>query len=161
VNRTVAYRAEPGTPIAPSVIPDDPPPAALAALSASSEKAAVQRATLNGDPNGITRESLNRSVQGAMGALAGCFASTTQDPTIAVSFEADPSGKPSLVRISGAPPDAEHCVREVVQNIRFPAFDGKAVPVDLPLSFHRVARPEQASQPAQAAPAGPSLFLQP
>jgi len=161
VNRTVAYRAEPGTPIAPSAIPDDPPPAALAALSASSEKAAVQRATLNGDPNGITRESLNRSVQGAMGALAGCFASTTQDPTIAVSFEADPSGKPSLVRISGAPPDAEHCVREVVQNIRFPAFDGKAVPVDLPLSFHRVARPEQANQPEQAAPAGPSLFLQP
>jgi hypothetical protein len=96
-----------------------------------------------------------------MGALAGCFASTTQDPTIAVSFEADPSGKPSLVRISGAPPDAEHCVREVVQNIRFPAFDGKAVPVDLPLSFHRVARPEQANQPEQAAPAGPSLFLQP
>jgi hypothetical protein len=158
--KSVAYRAEPGTPIAPSVIPDEPPPTALAAPSASSDKAAVQRATLNGDPNGITRETLNRSVQGAMGALAGCFASMTQDPTVAVSFEADPSGKPSLVRISGAPPDSEHCVRQVVQGIRFPAFDGKAVQVDLPLSFHRVASPTQVNQPAQA-PTGPSLFLQP
>ena len=160
-NKTVAYRAEPGTPIAPSVIPDDPPPAAFVAPSASSDKAAVQRATLNGDPNGITRETLNHSVQGAMGALAACFASMTQDPMVAVSFEADPSGKPSLVRISGAPSDAEHCVREAVQNIRFPAFDGKAVQVDLPLSFHRVPRPAPANQPTQAAPAAPSLFLQP
>jgi hypothetical protein len=96
-----------------------------------------------------------------MGALAGCFASMTQDPMVAVSFEADPSGKPSLVRISGAPPEAEHCVRDVVQNIRFPAFDGKAVQVDLPLSFHRVTGPQQAAQPAQAAPTGPPLFLQP
>jgi hypothetical protein len=158
--RNVAYRAEPGTPIAPSIIPDDSPPTALAAPSSSSGKAAVQTATLNGNANGITRETLNRSVQGAMGAMAACFTSMTQDPTVAVSFEADPSGKPSLVRISGAPPDAEHCVREVVQSIRFPAFDGKAVQVDLPLSFHRVVRAEQANQPAQE-PTGPSLFLQP
>jgi len=160
-NKKVAYRAEPGTPIAPSVIPDDPAPTALAPLSGGSEKAAVQRATLNGDSNGLTRETLHRAVQGAMAALASCFASVTQDPTVAVSFEADPSGKPTLVRISGAPPDAEHCVRDVVQSIRFPAFDGKAVQVDLPLSFHRVPRPAPANQPTQAAPAAPSLFLQP
>jgi len=158
--RAVAYRAESGTPIAPSIIPDDPSPTALAAPSASSGKPAVPTPSLNGDPNGITRDTLNRSVQGAMGALANCFASMTQDPMVAVSFEADPSGKPSLVRVSGAPPDAEHCVREVVQNIRFPAFDGKGVQVDLPLSFHRVVRQEQTNQPAQA-PTGPSLFLQP
>jgi hypothetical protein len=157
--KNVAYRAEPGIPIAPSVIPDDPAPTALAA-SGSSDKAAVPRETLNGDPKGITRETLNRSVQGAMGALAACFASATQDPMVAVSFEADPSGRPSLVRISGAPPDSEHCVREVVQSIRFPAFDGKAVPVELPLSFHRVSRSTPTSQPAQE-PTGPSLFLQP
>jgi hypothetical protein len=159
-NKNVAYRAEPGTPIAPSVIPDEPAPTTLAAVSGSSDKAAVPRETLNGDPKGITRETLNRSVQGAMGALAACFASATQDPMVAVSFEADPSGKPSLVRISGAPPDAEHCVRDVVQSIRFPAFDGKAVPVELPLSFHRVSRPVPTLQPAQE-PTGPSLFLQP
>src|SRR6266540_605135 len=43
VNKNVAYRAEPGTPIAPSVIPDNPPPAALAAPSPSSGSAAVPR----------------------------------------------------------------------------------------------------------------------
>lgn len=157
---TVEYRSEPGSPIAPTVVPDEPPPAALAPAP-SSDKGSAPRATLNGDPNGITRETLNRSIQGAMGALASCFASMTEDPMVAVSFEAEPSGHPSLVRISGAPPDAEHCVRNVVQNIRFPSFDGKGVQVDLPLSFHRVttSRPQANNQPAQ--PTGPSLFLQP
>jgi hypothetical protein len=82
---------------------------------------------------------------------------------VSVSFEADPSGRPSLVRVGGAPPDAERCIRNVVQNIRFPSFDGKGVQVDLPLSFHRVARPEQQGSPsaAQQPPPGAPLFLQP
>ncbi len=155
---SVVFRSEPGTPIAPSVIPDESPPATP---TPTSEKGPAQKATLNGDPNGMTRDVLNRSIQAAMGALAACFSSMTEDPMVAVSFEADPSGRPSLVRISGAPPDAEHCVRNVVQNIRFPSFEGKGVQVDLPLSFHRVttSRPQANSQPTQ--PTGPSLFLQP
>lgn len=158
----VAYRTTGGTPIAPVVVnDDDPAPAATPQVPGESHGA--PKATLNGDPNGITRETLNLSIQGAMGSLAACFSNLTQDPMVAVSFEADPSGRPSLLRVSGAPSDAEHCIRSVVQNIRFPAFEGKGVQVDLPLSFHRVGRPAQAANPAaeQQAPTQPSLFVQP
>jgi len=155
----VGYRSQAGSPIAPSVIPDDPPPMQL---QPATDRPAGQRATLNGDPNGITRDTLNRSIQGAMGSFAACFASLTQDPMVSVSFEADPTGRPSLVRVGGAPPDAEHCIRNVVQNIRFPSFEGKGVQVDLPLSFHRIARPSQSGSPAgQQAPAQAPLFMEP
>jgi hypothetical protein len=117
--------------------------------------------SLNGDPRGLTREALNRSIQGAMGSLAACFTNITQDPMVAVSFEADPSGRPSLVRVNGAPADAESCIRNVVQGIRFPSFEGKGVQVDLPLSFHRVARPAQPTNPSgQQAPGAPPLFIE-
>jgi hypothetical protein len=97
-----------------------------------------------------------------MGSLAACFASLTQDPMVAVSFEADPSGRPSLLRVNGAPPDAEHCIRNVIQGLRFPAFQGKGVHVDLPLSFHRVGRPAQApGAPGDDQTGAPPLFLQP
>jgi hypothetical protein len=150
------YRSESGSPIAPAVVPDDPMPTQVQPVTGSP---VGQRSTLNGDANGITRDTLNRSIQGAMGSLATCFASLTQDPMVAVSFEADPSGRPSLVRVGGAPPDAEHCIRNVVQNIRFPSFEGKGVQVDLPLSFHRIARP--ASPASQQAPPGAPLFIEP
>ena len=158
--KPTGYRTHSGSPIAPSIIPDDPLPMQVQPVSAGP---AGPRPTLNGDPNGLTRETLNRAVQGAMGSLANCFASLTQDPMVSVSFEADPSGRPSLVRVGGAPPDAERCLRNVIQGLRFPSFEGKGVQVDLPLSFHRVARPGQAgNQPSgQQAPAGAPLFLQP
>jgi len=160
VAKEVSYRNQSGSPIAPSVIADDPAPAQVQPVN---DKPTGPRQTLNGDPNGLTRDVLNRSIQGAMGSLAACFASLTQDPMVSVSFEADPSGKPSLVRVGGASSDAEHCIRNVVQNIRFPSFDGKGVQVDLPLSFHRVARPTQQGGPsaAQQPPPGAPLFLEP
>jgi hypothetical protein len=156
----VNYRRKGGQSIAPEVIADDP----VAEAQPTPTGAGTQggNATINGDPNGITRDTLNRSIQGAMGALAACFTNITQDPMVAVSFEADPSGRPSLVRVTGAPPDAEHCIRNVVQGMRFPTFQGKGVQVDLPLSFHRTRAPAaQAAgeQPAQAA--APPLFLEP
>ena len=155
------YRTESGSPIAPSIVPDDPPPPPPSLPLGDNSGSSGSRATLNGDPNGLTRETLNRAIQGAMGSLAGCFSSLTQDPMVSVAFEADPSGHPSLVRVGGAPPDAERCLRNVVQNLRFPAFEGKGVQVDLPLSFHRVARPSQAAPSAQQAPTAAPLFLEP
>jgi len=157
--KDLKYRTESGSPIAPVVVPDNPLPMQLQPVT---DQPAGTRSTLNGDPNGLTRDTLNRSIQGAMGSFAACFSSLTQDPMVSVSFEADPSGRPSLVRVGGAPPDAERCVRNVVQGIRFPSFEGKGVQVDLPLSFHRVARPTQAGSRAGGQQPGPApLFLQP
>jgi hypothetical protein len=152
------YRKTAGQAIAPVVVEDDPAPSA-APSAAPAQPGAV--ATLNGHPNGITRETLNRSVQGAMGALATCFANVTHDPMVAVSFEAQPDGRPSLVRVKGAPPDAERCIRGVMQRMQLPAFEGKGVQVDLPLSFHRVAQPAQPANRGSEQPAAPPLFLEP
>ena len=156
----VAYRQTGGESIAPVVIADDPAPTQAQAAGAGQ---AGGRSTLNGDPNGITRDTLNRSIQGAMGSLAACFTNISQDPMVAVSFEADPSGRPSMLRVTGAPSDAEHCIRNVMQGVRFPAFEGKGVQVDLPLSFHRAARPAQPASPSgeQQAQGAAPLFLQP
>jgi len=160
-SQPVEYRATAGQAIAPAVFADDPV-AQPAAVVAPSGSGAHGPATLNGDANGLTRETLNQSIQGAMGSLAACFSSMTQDPMVAVSFEADPAGRPSLVRINGAPPDVERCVRNIVQGIRFPSFQGKGVQVDLPLSFHRVGRPaQQAAAPSAEQQGAPPLFLQP
>ena len=158
--KDLSYRNESGSPIAPVVVPDNPLP--TQAPPVANNQGGGSRSTLNGDPNGITRDTLSRSIQGAMGSFAACFSSLTQDPMVSVSFEADPSGKPSLVRVGGAPADAERCIRNVVQDLRFPSFEGKGVQVDLPLSFHRVARPTQAGNPtAGQPPPGAPLFLQP
>lgn len=119
--------------------------------------------TLNGHPNGLTRQALNSAVQGTMGRLATCFSPSAQNPMVSVSFEADPAGRPSLVRINGAPPDAERCMRNIIQGMRLPRFEGNGVHVDLPLTFHQVGRAEQPSGPAnRPVPAGgPPLNIDP
>jgi hypothetical protein len=157
--KDVDYRKVGGESIAPVVVGDDPAPVAVAAPSGPAGPG--QPATLNGDPNGLTQSTLNQTVQGAMGSLASCFASLTHDPMVAVSFEADPSGRPSLLRVNGAPPDAEHCIRNVIQGMRFPSFQGKGVHVDLPLSFHRVGQPTQVPSAPPAGDQTAPLFLQP
>lgn len=156
----VAYRTLGGQPIAPVVIADDPPPTQLVPVG---DHPSSVRNTLNGDPAGLTRETLNHSISSAMPSLAACFSPSAEDPMVAISFEASPAGRPSLVRINGAPGDAEHCIRNIVQNLRFPPFEGKGVQVDVPLTFHRVARAAQPATPSaeEQAAAAPALFLQP
>jgi hypothetical protein len=159
-NAGIQYRQTAGEAIAPVVIKDEPAPSE--APSAASARPGGG-ATLNGHPNGLTRETVNHSIQGAMGAIAACFTNVTHDPMVAVSFEAEPDGHPSLVRVNGAPPDAERCIRSVMQGIRLPAFEGKGVQIDFPLSFHRVAQPAQPGNRAgeQQGPSAPPLFLEP
>jgi hypothetical protein len=137
-------------------------PAPVAAVNPAA--ASGGSGTLNGNPNGLSREALNSAVQGTMASLATCFSPSAQNPMVAVSFEADPSGRASLVRVSGAPADAERCVRNIVQSMRFPRFEGNGVHVDFPLTFHQVGR----SQPAAPAPSGesqgpfgPPLYIEP
>jgi hypothetical protein len=118
--------------------------------------------TLNGNPNGLSREVLNSAIQGTMGSLATCFSPSAQNPMVSVSFEADPAGRASLVRVNGAPPDAERCVRNVVQGMRFPRFEGNGVHVDLPLTFHQVGRAQAASPSGESPrPSGPPLNIEP
>ncbi len=139
---------------------EDPGPAAAAAPVG----VPAGTGTLNGHPNGLTRESLNSAVQGSMGKLAACFSPSAQNPMVAVSFEAEPSGRPSLVRINGAPPDAERCVRNIIQGMRFSPFEGNGVHIDLPLSFHQVGRGgQQPGSPRNVEdPTGsPPLYIQP
>jgi hypothetical protein len=138
----------------------EPPPVAVETPAAAAPGGA---GTLNGNPNGLSREVLNSTIQGTMGSLATCFSPSAQNPMVSVSFEADPSGRASLVRVSGAPPDSERCVRNIVQNMRFPRFEGNGVHVDLPLTFHQVGRNQPAAEPSgeSKGPSGPPLFLQP
>ena len=118
--------------------------------------------TLNGNPNGLSRDVLNSAIQGTMGSLATCFSPSAQNPMVAVSFEADPEGRASLVRVNGAPSDAERCVRNIVQDMRFPLFEGNGVHVDLPLTFHQVGRAQAASPPGESQrPSGPPLYIEP
>jgi hypothetical protein len=155
----LAYRESGGEAIAPVVVQDDPAPT-VAPIAGPAKPGG----TLNGHPNGITRETVNHSIQSAMGSLAACFTNVTHDPMVAVSFEAEPSGSPSLVRVNGAPPDAERCIRGVMQGVRFPAFEGKGVQIDFPLSFHRLNQPTQPGNPSAEQPGqgnAPPLFLEP
>jgi hypothetical protein len=160
----IAFRTSGGTPIAPVVIADDPAPAVV---PSAQEHLNVPGSTLNGDPKGLSREVLNRALQGAVASVASCFSSSSQAPMVAISFEADPSGRPSLVRVTGAQSDAEHCIRNVIQDVRFPSFEGKGVQVDFPVTFHRVARAAQSGSPSGeeqtpgASPSGPPLFMAP
>ena len=135
----------------------DPGPVAAANPAASGNAG-----TLNGNPNGLSRDTLNVAIQGTMATLASCFSPSAENPMVAVSFEADPSGRPSLIRVNGAPPDAERCVRISVQNMRFPRFEGDAVHVDLPLTFHQVGRSQPGGPSGESQrPSGPPLYIEP
>jgi hypothetical protein len=138
--------------------PADPAPVAAVTPTGVSGGAG----TLNGNPNGLSRDVLNSAIQGTMGSLATCFSPSAQNPMVSVSFEADPAGRASLVRVNGAPPEAERCVRNVMQNMRFPRFEGNGVHVDLPLTFHQVGRAQAAPPSGESEkPTGPPLYIEP
>jgi hypothetical protein len=156
-------RIQGGTPIAPVVLGDDSPAPAPAAISASPANArGPQGGSLNGDPRGLTRDSLNRSMAPVVGRIASCFSPGMGNPMVSLSFDAEPNGRTSLLRVKGAPPDSEYCIRKIMQDIKFPAFEGKAVPIDLPLSFHQVGKATSGGGPAGPSPAQPApLFMDP
>jgi hypothetical protein len=122
--------------------------------------------TLNGDPAGLKKEDLRRALDGAMAGLATCFGSEPGGGA-GLSFDADPSGKAANVKVTGASPAATACITNQLAGIKLPAFAGKAVPVEFPLSVHRQAPPPAAAPAAAAAAAAesaaakPSAFMQP
>lgn len=123
--------------------------------------------SLNGDPAGLKKEDLRRALDGAMAGLATCFGSEPGGGA-GLSFDADPSGKAANVKVTGASPAATACISNQLAGIKLPAFAGKAVPVEFPLSVHRQAPPPAAAPAAAAAAAAaesaaakPSAFMQP
>jgi hypothetical protein len=161
--RREAPRRLPGFGLAAAPVNQDPQSDPAPVAAANPGAASAGPGTLNGNPNGLSREILNSTIQGTMGSLATCFSPSAENPMVSVSFEADPSGRASLVRVSGAPPDAERCVRMIVQNMKLPRFEGNGVHVDLPLTFHQVGRGQAAapSGESKGPPSGPPLYIEP
>lgn len=156
----VTHRARGGSPLGPAVLTDTP---GTVARSAERPRSTVTPPvnTLNGDPQGLKRVDLDRGMFGAMQSMSACFTPGTPNPTMNLSFEAEPSGRTSLVRLQGAPADAEPCIRKIVQEMRLPSFEGKAVPVEMPLVFHEVKHKEEVRNAKPREPATPALFVQP
>jgi hypothetical protein len=137
-----------------------PPPAAV-----------VDPNSLNGDPNGLKRDDLQKALDGAMPRFTACFDATPGSVNVSLSFDADPEGKAANVKVSGGGASADKCVATVVNGLRLPAFSGKAVPVHFPITIQRtVSKPSTTAAsggPAQQMPrgripGGPAmLFVQP
>jgi hypothetical protein len=136
-------------------------PAPRAVVAVDARPATVE--TLNGDPNGLKREDLQKAVDAVMPTLAACFDNAEGAGSVAVSFDADPGGKPINLKVSGGGPGPEGCVRGVLGGLRLPTFTGAPVPVHLPLAIRAPVRAKTAAAPATAAPPGapPPLFVTP
>jgi hypothetical protein len=119
--------------------------------------------TLNGDPNGLAREELQKALDAAMPAFARCFESSEGSVNVSLSFDAEPAGEASKLKISGGGAAAERCVSGVVNGLRLPTFSGPPVPVHFPLSIQAATRPKTAAVPQPASePARPApLFVSP
>jgi hypothetical protein len=120
--------------------------------------------SLNGDPKGLQREDLSRVMNGVLPSLADCFKAPGEPSSVGLSFEADPSGKARNVKVTGGSPAAQGCVSSTLAAASLPAFEGKPVPVDFPLSVQRspaTAAPPPAPSPAPAAASAPGLFVKP
>lgn len=156
----VPFRTQGEPRLGPELFIDQPtpgprPPAPIAVVTPTSVR------TLNGDPLGLQPKDLDQAMAGAVQRMSTCFSPGTPDPQIHLSFEAEPTGKTSLLRIKGAPSDSEHCIRGIVQNMRLPSFSGKAVPVEMPLVFHSVEYKKQHPNPKAEPVRTPTLFVQP
>ena len=121
--------------------------------------------TLNGDPEGLRREDLQKTLDAALPSLASCFDGAVGSVSVALSFDADPAGKAENIQISGADPTAKSCVSARVKALSLPRFAGKAVPVHFPISVQRTttaAKPAEKASPSPAAAAGPPpVFINP
>jgi hypothetical protein len=136
-------------------------PAAVAPrpVAVQARPAAVD--TLNGDPKGLTREDLQKAVDAVMPTIAACFDGAEGAGSVAVSFDADPGGKPVNLKVSGGGPGPEGCVRGVLGGLRLPTFTGAPVPVHLPLAIRAPTRAKTAAAPPAPSGQPPPLFVNP
>lgn len=99
--------------------------------------------------------------------MQGCLGSSGP-ATMGLGFTAQNDGRAADVQVSGASTEDERCVSGAVGAMRLPAFEGKPVPVKLPLNVFRphlppppVAQAAQAPAPSMPppAPAGSTYAL--
>lgn len=127
-----------------------PPPAALPPDAAPT----VIVDTLNGDPKGLKREDINNALQQALPTLASCFQGAGS-PSVGLTFDAEPEGRASNIKVAGATPEGERCVSATLAATKLPVFEGKPVPVSFPITVFRPAVPAPVVQaPAPAPVAG-------
>src|SRR2546429_4920841 len=88
-------RPWPVEPPAPAALPPDAAPTVID--------------TLNGDPKGLKREDINNALREALPTLAACFQGAGP-PSIGLSFDAEPEGRATNIKVSGASPEGERCV---------------------------------------------------
>jgi hypothetical protein len=150
--------ARPLPPIAHSSEPTRRPwPTTPAAVTQPPDAApAVIVDTLNGDPKGLKREDINNALQQALPTLAACFQGAGP-PSIGLSFDAEPDGKATNIKVSGASPEGERCVSATLGRTKLPVFEGKSVPVSFPISIYRPTEvPTPAAALEKAVPAVPA-----
>ncbi len=127
--------------------PVPPPPRPLVAAAPVRKDAGPP--TLNGDPNGLRQDDLQRVLDGVLPSLASCFTAAGSPPGAGLSFDAEASGHTRNIKVSGAPPEIERCVAGLVGAVRLPEFQGASVPVQFPITIYRPAPPAvQAGSPA-------------
>jgi hypothetical protein len=137
-------------------------PAAASAPRAVAVDARPAANTLNGDPDGLKQEDLQKAIDAVMPTIAACFDGAEGAGSVTVSFDADPSGRPANLKVAGGGAGPEGCVRGVLGGLRLPTFTGAPVPVALPLAIRAPVRAKTAAAPA-AVPSGqpPPLFVNP
>ncbi len=124
---------------------------------------AAPAGTLNGDPNGLKREALQQVLDAAMPSFAACFDGSQGSLTVSLSFDADPSGRASNLRVQGGGAGPERCVSGVAAGLALPTFSGDPVPVHFPLSIRgSTSTPAPAAAKAEPPPARPApVFVNP
>jgi hypothetical protein len=107
--------------------------------------------TLNGDPKGLKREEINSALQEALPALAGCMPASGP-PSFGLSFDAEPDGHATNIQVNGASGEAATCVSATLARLKLPVFEGKAVPVQFPISVYRPLAPPTPAAAVETAP---------
>jgi hypothetical protein len=99
--------------------------------------------TANGDPRGPRLAVLDEVVRSALPAVQGCF---DQVPGVVpgvelaaqVSYQVLPTGRTAGVDVNGSLPAATlSCIRRVVEDLKFPSFEGPEVRGRFPFKYHR------------------------
>lgn len=119
--------------------------------TANKAVAAAQAKSLNDHPQGLRREELQKVLDEQMGNLAKCF-DNAEVTSVGIYFEADPSGTARGVRVNGAPGDSEACAKNIISALKFPEFQGSAVPIDFPIRISRTVKPVAGGAGDQAKP---------